>query len=516
MTEILDAARDLRELARMVGKPEERDQLLGMALDSLQNLVPHDLAAILSLEDGVLRVLVARGRLAGEKVMRHTLELDRFPSLQRALMTRRPAILEEHHHASGEGDPYDGVLDLPSDHSCMVVPLYDAEGPLGIMTFDRTVCGTYDQRTLELAEVYGQLISLAFRFAEQAELLDRYRMLVEERNRVLAAEGGEACRATRLLEASRSPRILVLAGQAKQVALTTAPVLITGQTGTGKEILARAIHCWSPRAGQAFLTLNCAAIPPQLIESELFGHVKGAFSGADRDRPGRFLAASGGTLLLDEIGDMPLEAQGKLLRVLQEGTFEPVGSDRTVRVDVRILAATHRNLEEMTAAGEFREDLFYRLAVFPLHLPPLVERLEDLEGIAAGILGDLARRTGRGPWTLSRGALDHLRRQQWPGNIRQLVNALERATILMPRGTLDIRHFMSTGTARQPAEPDSGQAADAPLPTLAEVEAAHIRKALAVTGGRIYGPAGAAALLGLKPTTLQSRMKKLGVARLPS
>ncbi len=512
MAELLDAAHDLRELARMIGKPEDRDRLLGMALDSLQNLVPHDLAAVLVLEDGVLRVQVARGRLAGEEVFRHSLQLDRFPTLQRALMTRRPAILEEHHHASGEGDPYDGVLDLPSDHSCMVVPLFDAERPLGIMTFDRTVCGTYDQRTLEMAEVYGQLISLAFQFAEQAELLDRYRVMVEERNRVLAGAGGDACRATELLEVSRSPLIRTLAGQARQVALTTAPVLITGQTGTGKEILARAIHCWSPRAGQTFLTLNCAAMPPQLIESELFGHVKGAFSGADKDRPGRFVAASGGTLLLDEIGDMPLEAQAKLLRVLQEGTFQPVGSDRTVRVDVRVLAATHRDLEAMAAAKEFREDLYYRLAVFPLHLPPLAARMEDLEELAAGILADLAARTGRGPWTLSQAALRQLRNQAWPGNIRQLVNALERATILKPRGALEIQHFLAGGPGRKGA-PVEAVGVDGPLPTLAEMEAAHIRTALARTGGRIYGPQGAAVLLGLKPTTLQSRMKKLGIER---
>ena len=189
---IYDATADLKELARLAGLPEERDRLLARALDSLQGLVPHDLAAILVLEDDRLRVLVARGRLAGERVRGHSLQVDRFPSIQRALHTRRPVILEEHDHADEEGDPYDGVLDLPHDHSCMVVPLFASDRVLGIMTFDRTICGTYDQKTLELADVYGQIISLAFQFAEQAELLDRYREQLDERNRILVAEKGEA------------------------------------------------------------------------------------------------------------------------------------------------------------------------------------------------------------------------------------------------------------------------------------------------------------------------------------
>ncbi len=513
MGKIFNAAKELQELTRLIGKPEDRDQLLGMALDSLQGLVPHDLAAILALDEGVLKVLVARGRLANPAVREHELSLKNHPSIQRALATRRPVILEEHHHLDQEGDPYDGILDLPSDHSCMVVPLFNAERPLGIMTFDRKVCGTYDDQTLQLADVYGQIISLAFQFAEQAEMLDRYRVLLDERNRVLATSSGQECQAVAMMEASRSIRIQTLVQQAQQVALTTAPVLITGQTGTGKEILARAVHCWSARAGQVFLTLNCTAIPVQLIESELFGHVKGAFSGADKARPGRFLAANGGTLLLDEIGDMPLDAQGKLLRVLQEGTFEPVGSDRTTKVDVRILAATHRDLEKRVTEGLFREDLFYRLAVFPLHLPGLNERLEDLEQLAAGILENLARRTGRGPWSLAPGALRQLKAQQWPGNIRQLVNTLERATILKSRGSIQIQHITPGVRVASGAPEVLESAGDAPYPSLAEMERRHIRGALARTGGRISGDHGAAEILGLKPTTLQSRMKKLGIER---
>ena len=214
---------------------------------------------------------------------------------------------------------------------------------------------------------------------------------------------------------------------------------------------------------------------------------------------------------------MPLSAQAKFLRVLQEGTFEPVGSDRTVKVDVRILAATHRDLEERVRAGSFREDLYYRLNVFPLHLPPLRERTDDLPRLVATILAQLARRTGRGPWTVDEAALRELAAQEWPGNVRQLVNALERATIMKAAGALDARFFVSGarrgGPSAEPADGGGrGVAPEADL-TLAEAERRHLRRVLGLTGGRIYGPDGAAARLGLKPTTLQSRMKKLGVGR---
>ena len=519
MNQTYDATRDLKELARLAAEPQNLPEVLTRALDSLQKLVPHDLAAVLGLEEGELRVLAARGRLADERVRRHSIRLRDFPSITRAFERRRAVVLEEHDHAGDEGDPYDGILDLPHGHSCMVVPLYAGDRNLGLITFDREACDGYRPDTVELAEVYGQIISLAFRYAEQAELLDRYRQLLDERQRVLAGRD-EAHDPAAQLEGSRSPAMRGLVAQARQVAGTTAPVLVLGETGTGKEVLARALHQWSPRRAQAFLTLNCAAIPESLLESELFGHVKGAFTGAGQARPGRFLAANGGTLLLDEIGDMPLAAQAKLLRVLQEGTFEPVGSDRTVKVDVRIVAATHRDLEARVRDGQFREDLYYRLNVFPLHVPPLRERTDDLPRLVATILAGLARRTGRGPWTVDDDALRELAAQEWPGNVRQLVNALERATIIRASGSLDARFFMG-GATRSPGDAGGRAAAGRRTPsggddadlTLAGAERRHLRRVLDLTGGKIYGADGAAARLGLKPTTLQSRMKKLGVAR---
>jgi transcriptional regulator with GAF, ATPase, and Fis domain len=423
------------------------------------------------------------------------------------LELRRPLAMLEHHHASDEGDPYDGVLDLPAGHSCMVVPLFAVDRSLGVITLDRSVCQPYAPETVGLAGVYGQIVALAFLHAEQAQLLDRYRLRLQEHNRLLAEEAGRPSDAGERLEASRSEVMRRLARQARQVASTDTPVLILGETGVGKELVAQAIHDWSPRRGEPFVKLNCAALPEALVESELFGHVKGAFSGATGARPGRFLTANGGTLLLDEVGDLPAGAQAKLLRVLQEGTFEPVGSDQTVRVDVRVLAATHVDLAAAVRAGRFREDLLYRLDVFPLRVPPLRDRPDDVVPIAEDVLRGLALRTGRGPWTLPPATGDRLRAQPWPGNVRQLVNALERATILQPEGPLDPALFAAGSTSAAPPPPTDR------VLTLDEAQRHHIEAVLARTGGRIYGPGGAAALLGLKPTTLQSRMKKLGVRR---
>ncbi|MDH3729172.1 MAG: sigma-54 dependent transcriptional regulator, partial [Myxococcales bacterium] len=247
--------------------------------------------------------------------------------------------------------------------------------------------------------------------------------------------------------------------------------------------------------------------PENLVESELFGHVKGAFSGADRRRPGRFLTANGGTLLLDEIGDMPLSAQSKLLRVLQEGTFEPVGSDEMIRVDVRVIAASHADLEGAIANGSFRSDLYYRLAALPLELPALRDRIEDIPMIAEQFLEQLAQRTGRGPWRLSDGALDAVMNESWPGNVRELVNTLERATILQPGGVIDATHLALGGAAVIGSPSTEGENLPKMLP-LQEHERRYLAQALRRTNGKIYGVDGAAQLLGLKPTTLQSKLKK--------
>ena len=264
MDGLFDATRDLKALADLAGRPEAIADVLERALDSLGQLVPHDLAVVLGVEEQTLRVLAARGPLAGQAVKDHALDLAEHPTLRRALEERRAQVLTEDHHAHGEGDPYEGVVDLPHGHSCMVVPLYAGERVLGAMTFDRAVCGTYEPQAVELAEVYGKIVALAFLYAEQAELLRRQRLQLEERSRVLEEAGG-GTDAIGLLERSLSPAMRRLTVQAKQVAATDAPVLIRGETGTGKEVLARALHHWSVRRSGPFLQLNCAAIPSELI-----------------------------------------------------------------------------------------------------------------------------------------------------------------------------------------------------------------------------------------------------------
>ncbi len=318
--------------------------------------------------------------------------------------------------------------------------------------------------------------------------------------------------------------------QIAAVAATEAGVLILGESGTGKELAARAIHRLSPRAGGPFVELNCAAIPRELAETELFGHVRGAFSGATRDRIGRFEAAEGGTLFLDEVGELPPELQGKLLRVLQEGTYERVGDVRTRRTDVRIVAATNRNLLVEVDAGRFRQDLYYRLAIFPISLPPLRERQDDLPGLVDHLLSRICRRLNRPPLSLTSDQLLELARRRWPGNVRELLNLLERAIISANSDEELIFAPAQEAWAAQSPAAASGPwvavpALEGPLrparspddvnvvPDLEmrQLERDNLRRALARTGGKIYGPDGAAALLGVKPTTLASRLKRLHI-----
>ncbi|HYU16127.1 MAG TPA: sigma 54-interacting transcriptional regulator [Candidatus Acidoferrum sp.] len=509
MTRLLDYTTDLSQLAALATEPNGLDQVLGQALRSLHRIVPYDLAALFELSGNELTVRALEGPLASAEVRRHRLSLERFPTIREALHTRRPIALDERDHLGAEGDPYDGLLDLPPGHACMVVPLFSATRDLGLITLDRQECLRYSQEAVELAGVYAQIVSMAMIFAEQSQLLDRYRRLLKEENRLLREEVLGTAEACRRVRASSCPAVRAVAHAAEQVARTSLPVLITGETGTGKEVLASAIHAWSLRSEQPFVTLNCAAIPENLVESELFGYVRGAFSGAVADRPGRFVTANGGTLFLDEIGDMPMAAQSKLLRVLEEGTFEAVGSDRTVRVDVRVIAATHVDLPAAVRERTFREDLYFRIAVFPLRLPPLRERREDIAPLAQQILDDLSSRRGLGPWSLSQAAAAALVAADWPGNVRQLVNTLERASILKQQGMLEPEH-LAIGPAPAASAPPVKVNGER-FPGYRENERHHLSEALARCGGKIYGAGGAAALLGLRPTTLQSKLRKLGL-----
>jgi formate hydrogenlyase transcriptional activator len=290
------------------------------------------------------------------------------------------------------------------------------------------------------------------------------------------------------------------------VAPGTSTVLLLGETGTGKELVARAIHNRSGRKDRGFVKLNCAAIPHGLLESELFGHERGAFTGAVSQKVGRLELADRGSLFLDEIGDIPLELQPKLLRVLQEREFERLGSTRTKKVDVRIVAATHRDLEEMIQEKQFRTDLYYRLNVFPISIPPLRERPEDIPLLVQHFVREAARRMNKTIDAIPSAAMEALMQYRWPGNIRELENVIERAVILSPGSVLrvpvrDLRSRIAPGHANE--EPH----------TIADVEREHIRAVLQETRWVLSGPRGAATRLGLNRSTLYFRMKKLGIVR---
>jgi PAS domain S-box-containing protein len=311
-----------------------------------------------------------------------------------------------------------------------------------------------------------------------------------------------------------SPAIQKVLDQVEQVAGTSATVLLLGETGTGKELLARAIHSISPRNARPMLMLNCAALPATLVESELFGREKGAYTGASARQIGRFEHADGSTLFLDEIGELPLEVQAKLLRVLQHGQFERLGSTRTLSADVRIIAASNRDLERMVAEGRFREDLFYRLNVFPIRLPPLRERPEDILPLVWAFTKEFGHSMGKTIESIPHATLEALKRHTWPGNIRELRNVIERAVILAQGPVLQVElPSRSNATAVTPAAAPRLEGAQADDLTLDEVQRQHILAVLQKTGWRVSGKRGAAAILGLKPTTLESRMARLGIKR---
>ena len=297
---------------------------------------------------------------------------------------------------------------------------------------------------------------------------------------------------------------------------TPASVLLQGESGVGKELVAHAIHARSPRADGPLVKVNCASIPKELFESEFFGHVKGAFTGAHRDRIGRFQLADGGTIFLDEVGEIPLELQGKLLRVLQESEFERVGDDVTRTVDVRVIAATNRNLEQLIVDGEFREDLFYRLSVFPVDVPPLRERDDDIIQLAQHFLEQTCKDFGRPRLSLSRAHANELRNYDWPGNIRELKNVIERAVILSPGNVLRLDLSMPSLSAVTPAPAAPASPADDEVLTEKEMQELRKRNTIAAlerSGWRVSGPNGAAELLGVRPTTLADRIRTMGIKK---
>ncbi len=366
---------------------------------------------------------------------------------------------------------------------------------------------------------------VAARTAELQSALEevlRLRERLQVENRYLQQEISETINHGEIVGASAA--LDGVLRKVAQVAGGDTTVLICGETGTGKELVARAIHERSPRRERPLVKLNCSAISAGLVESELFGHVKGAFTGATDRRVGRFELADGGTIFLDEVSELPAETQTKLLRVLQEQEFEPVGSSKTVKVDVRVIAATNRDLKADVASGRFRADLFYRLNVFPIDVPPLRARREDIPHLAGHFLARVARKLGKRIERIEAESLERLMRHSWPGNVRDLQNAIERAAVLANGSQLVIDWDLGPEVEATPAAVDadgeraaaSGDGstpASATATSLEEVERQHIVAVLRQTRGVIEGPRGAARLLDLKPSTARFRIKKLGISR---
>jgi transcriptional regulator with GAF, ATPase, and Fis domain len=400
-----------------------------------------------------------------------------------------PDVLLDAHYSIGEFASAAGF------RSAVAIPLVHDGKPIGAIAVGRAEPGPFPEHQVALLQTFADQAVIAI---ENVRLFIALRREIEGHRRSKATIHAlvEDMAAGRDAMVGDSPALQRVRAQIAQVSGTDSTVLIQGETGSGKELVARAIHAGSRRAERALIKLNCAALPRELVESELFGHEKGAFTGAVQQRRGRFELADGGTLFLDEVGELPLEAQAKLLRVLQDGEFERLGGAQTLRTDVRLVAATNRDLRVEVEAGRFRADLYYRLNVFPIALPALRQRREDIPALVRHFASRMARKLGRSPEAISPAFIEWARGYDWPGNIRELENLVERALIM--------------GDGQPPPE---AQGRTHGGTSLEDVERAHILRVLEEVRWKIEGDAGAARLLGLNPSTLRARLRKLGIQK---
>jgi formate hydrogenlyase transcriptional activator len=521
-----DRVQLLLEVNNAVVTHLDLDDLFVATSACLRKVIQHDGAALALLDPqtGRYRVHVLLFDKNESFIEEELTEPACIAPTDLAISTRKPSVFSEQ-----------GLRDLCSQRpntQCLLdkgvkafcsLPLVFHDQVLGALNVGRCCEDAFTLEEVELLNEVAKQIAIAVENARAyrqitvlKDTLAKEKLYLEEEIRTeqnFEEIVGESAALRRVLK------------EVETVAPTDSTVLIRGETGTGKELIARALHQLSPRRERTFVKINCAAIPTGLLESELFGHEKGAFTGAITQKIGRFELAHQGTLFLDEVGDIPAELQPKLLRVLQEQEFERLGSTRTVRVDVRLVAATNRDLGQMAADGQFRSDLFYRLNVFPVLLPPLRERRDDIPRLVRHFAQMVARRMGRRIETIPAETMDALVQYPWPGNIRELENVIERGVILSPGTSLHVNlselvvrgerlpadgqksGFDRTNELRStPSSPNSGS-------TLADAERDHILDVLNETDWVLGGPKGAAARLALKRTTLQSKMKKLGIAR---
>jgi formate hydrogenlyase transcriptional activator len=517
----------LLEVNRAVARHLQRDELFAALAQCLRDLLPSDRFGIeLPVGGDKLRAHVFATRAAGTTPV----QVEELPAAGTACRwteeTQQWLVASSRDELQERFPVTFDVMRREGMQSLCAIPLLSGRRCLGVLFFMAAREAAYATMRRALLDQVAGAVAVALDHCLAYEEVQSLRDRLARENVYLQEEIRREHPFEELV--GSSPAFLTTLRKVEQVASTDTTVLVLGETGTGKELIARAIHNRSARRDRPLVKVNCAAISAGLVESELFGHVKGAFTGALERRVGRFELADRGTIFLDEIGELPLDTQVKLLRVLQEQEFEPVGSSRTVRVDVRVIAATNRDLQEAIRAGRFRTDLFYRLNVFPIEVPALRDRRGDIPQLVTFFLARLAKRFGKRVGPVSPGTMERLARYGWPGNIRELQNVIERAFVLCEAPILELNADLvplppAPGAAPDPGPPartppagePSGRASDGgaarDLATLEEVERRHILAALERTRGVIHGPRGAARILDLHPNTLRSRMEKLGI-----
>jgi transcriptional regulator with GAF, ATPase, and Fis domain len=525
----------LAELWREVSRHLELDESVRRIAPMLAGHLPVDLIVVRRLDREPLRLTTVASAFARTdeaietQQTRTECEAIAAPGLMRFLSGGRAALLTQPDSA----ELARALTPQGLRGEVVALPLAAHGRPLGVVLLLAAPPRTLNQEHLAAAQELVEPFSVAFENDQRLHELARMREALEaDRRALLSRLERQDITDTVVGEAAGLSSVME---RVEQVAPTDAPVLILGETGSGKEVIARAIHARSRRAAGPVVRVNCGAIPSQLIDSELFGHERGSFTGAVNTRKGWFERADGGTLFLDEIGELPLEAQVRLLRVLQDGSLERVGGHQAITVDVRIVAATHRNLETMVAEGRFREDLWYRISIFPIRLPALRERPQDLPALVAHFAQRAGVRLGGTALTPSAHDLQLLSSYAWPGNVRELIAVIERAAILGNGRRLEVAKALGASNleasgprpvtfAPPPSlapspihangSPASTAAPWAPSGEVTPLDTAmvsHIERALSATHGRIEGPFGAARILGVNPHTLRARMRKLGI-----
>ena len=498
-----DRLRYLLDVNNLVASRLQYPPLLEAICEAVQPIADADHigVALYDQESGQLRLDLIYDKAGGFTNSRAVIDLEKSA----AGVTLQRGAAGVFRRSEMEALGWDGAAVMKTSHveSMCCVPLATRNGKLGVLYVGSAKLDAFSEDDVRLLGQTSAQIAIAIENAREyeriatvnAQLIGEKQYLEDELRHEFSEIVGS------------SPALRKVLKDVKTAAPTDSTIMILGETGTGKELIARAIHDLSQRRQRNFVRMSVAALPATLLESELFGHEKGAFTGAAASRTGRLELANRGTLFFDEVGDIPPEIQPKLLRVLQEREFERLGSTRTVQVDVRIVAATNRDLEHMVEEGSFRSDLYYRLNVFPITIPPLRDRAEDVPALANHFVAKYARRMGRKPPAISDAVMAALKHWTWPGNIRELQNVIERAVILSPGSTLELplRDIQPRSERGAPKAPSTT--------TFNDAEREAILRALREAGGVIAGPKGAAARLGLRRTTLQSKMRRLGIQR---